>query len=130
MAVLSTPSRCSYAIMWFVTQVITAAAPTNEWNSATICGKSVTSIRFAIMAPMVPPGKDAKSDENNKDKQIITKIQMTIQKYKKAQIVRIRKYKERRKIVTVIMIVTLRIIYDWCEFFCSSLGISWRIEKR
>ena len=37
-------------------QVSTAAAPTRLWNSATIWGRSVTSIRLAAMAPMLPPG--------------------------------------------------------------------------
>lgn len=36
-------------------QVSTAAAPTRLWKRATICGKSVTSIRLAAMVPMRPP---------------------------------------------------------------------------
>lgn len=36
-------------------QVRTAAAPTSEWKRATICGRSVTSIRLAATAPMAPP---------------------------------------------------------------------------
>ena len=55
MAVLRTESRCCDSTRWFATQVMTAAAPTSEWKSATICGRSVTSIRFAMIAPIDPP---------------------------------------------------------------------------
>ena len=46
-------------LLWSIkkeaTDVNTAASPTKLWNRATSCGKSVTAIRFATRAPMVPP---------------------------------------------------------------------------
>jgi len=49
-------AKCGCSNMKLATQVMTAAAPTRLWNRATICGKSVTSIRLAITTPISAPG--------------------------------------------------------------------------
>jgi hypothetical protein len=46
--------------MYVATQVRTAATPTSEWKAATSWGRSVISIRLAMVVPMAaPPVREA-----------------------------------------------------------------------
>lgn len=48
-------AKCGCSAMKLARHVKTAAAPTRLWNRATICGRSVTSIRLAITVPINAP---------------------------------------------------------------------------
>jgi hypothetical protein len=58
-------AKCGCSSMKLDTHVSTAAAPTREWNRATIWGRSVTSIRLAAIAPIPPPGGEIATNQSD-----------------------------------------------------------------